>query len=144
MMIQRKGPRRVVAGEEVDIMDEGAVGAEGTEGDVTVEPEATDLLFEAEDVAELIAEVTGEAVDVTAEEESVTFAVGDSEFTVEAEGNEEILESVRRPLKGKRTVAAGTQRKAAQSRVAASTTARKPAAAQKSGRTVRKLPSSMK
>lgn len=88
---------RVVAEEELDTQ----VG-----GEAVVEPEASDLLFEAEDVAELVAEITGENVEVTADEDSVVFAVGDDEYTVEAEGDEEVLEAVRRPLKNKKAVKA--------------------------------------
>lgn len=91
MYIQK---RRIVAN------DEGAV----------VAPEATDLLFEAEDVAELVAEVSGEPVEVTADEDSVVFAVGEDEYTVEAEGDEEILETSRRALAGKRKVSASAKR----------------------------------
>ena len=129
MMIQRRN--RIVAGEELD-------GGAADVGTAEVAPEATDLLFEAEDVAELVAEVTGEAVEVTAEEDTVTFAIGEDEYTVEAEGNEEILESVRRPMRGKRTVAASTRRTPAARRrtVSASTQTRRTA------RTVRKVPSS--
>lgn len=96
--------------------------------EINVAPEATDLLFEAEDVAELVAEVTGEVVDVTADGEQVVFAIGEGEgaeeYTVTAEGDEEVLESSRRSLRGKRTVSASR-------RVAASTRA---------GKTVRKTP----
>lgn len=88
---------RVVAEEELDTQ----VG-----GEAVVEPEASDLLFEAEDVAELVAEITGEDVEVTADEDSVVFAVGNDEYTVEAEGDEEVLEAVRRPLKNKKAVKA--------------------------------------
>lgn len=115
MMIQRRN--RIVAGEE---LDDGAVDVSTAE----VAPEATDLLFEAEDVAELVAEATGEPVEVTADEDSVTFAVGEDEYTVEAEGDEEILEATRRPLRGKRRVSASTRRRPA-SRVSASRTIRK-------------------
>lgn len=115
MMIQRRN--RIVAGEE---LDGGAAGV----GTAEVAPEATDLLFEAEDVAELVAEATGEPVEVTADEDSVTFAVGEDEYTVEAEGDEEILEATRRPLRGKRRVSASTCRRPA-SRVSASRTIRK-------------------
>lgn len=90
MYIQR---RRITANADVD-------------GETTVAPEASDLLFEAEDVAELVAEVTGEPVDVSADDDTVTFAVGEDEYTVEAEGDEEILEAVRRPLRNKKAVAA--------------------------------------
>ena len=73
---------------------------------VEVEPEASSLLFEAEDVAELVAEVTGEDVAVTAEDDVVVFEVGDDEFTVEADGDEEILETSRKAFKGKTAVKA--------------------------------------
>lgn len=78
--------------------------------EAVVAPEATDLLFEAEDVAELVAEVTGLPVEVSADEDSVVFAVGEDEYTVHAEGNEEILEATRRPFARKQRVAAATQR----------------------------------
>lgn len=121
MYIQRK---RIVAEEEVNTAP--AATAE-------VDPEATDLLFEAEDVAELVAEVTGEEVEVTVEDDAVIFAVGDDEFTVEPEGDEEILEAVRLPRK--KAVAASTRKPAT----------RKPAAKKqpvKSSRTIRKAPAS--
>lgn len=118
MYIQK---RKITAADEVDVdtMDTMDTGAE-------VAPEAADLLFEAEDVAELVAEVTGQPVEVSAEDDgnAVTFTVGDDEFTVEAEGDEEILESVRRTFRGKRPVSASTKRQPA-----------------KKSRVIRKLPS---
>lgn len=117
MFIQKK---RIVANDEIDL--------EGAEGAV-VAPEATDLLFEAEDVAELVAEVTGEAVEVTADGDTVVFAIGEEEYTVEAEGDEEVLEAAtKRTLRGKRTVAASTKR----------------APAKQNTRTIRKVPSAKK
>lgn len=106
MMIHK---RRIVADEE--IIDTPAAD-DSTEGTVNVAPEATDLLFEAEDVAELIAEVTGEAVEVEIADETdtVTFTVGNNEFVVEAEGNEEILEAVRKNVRGKKAVTASTKK----------------------------------
>lgn len=106
MVIHKKTP--VKASEEIidDVITEPGVEDVVEEPEVEVAPEATDLLFEAEDVAELIAEVTGQPVEVTAEENSVVFAVGDDEFTVEAEGDEEVLESVRKPLQGKKAISA--------------------------------------
>lgn len=94
MFIQKK--RRIYAEEEV--------GAEVATVDVA--PEATELLFEAEDVAELIAEVTESPVEVEVSEdgESATFSVDGDEYRVEAEGDEEVLESVRRPLRNKRPI----------------------------------------
>ena len=115
MFIQK---RRIVA---EDVIDEEVVDDVMEEGEVEVAPEATDLLFEAEDVAELVAEVTGEAVEVNVEDDAVTFAVGEDEFTVEAEGDEEILEASRKVLRGKRKVSASTRRvPAAKRRVAGS------------------------
>lgn len=109
MFIQK---RKIVAEDMIDEqiddmpMEDEMEGAE----DVQVAPEATDLLFEAEDVAELVAEVTGEPVEVTVEDDSVTFAVGDSEYTIEAEGDEEILEASTKIVKDKRKVSASTKR----------------------------------
>lgn len=97
MFIQR---RRITANTDAD------TGA-------TVAPEATDLLFEAEDVAELVAEVTGEPVEVTTDEDVVTFAVGDAEYTVEADGDEEVLETSRRAFRGRRPVSASRRTPAA-------------------------------
>lgn len=98
MFIQK---RRIVADEELDMQMPEMDG-------VDVAPEATDLLFEAEDVAELIAEVTAQPVEVEVADdgESVVFAVGEDEFVVEPEGDEEVLEAVRRPLRSKRPVKA--------------------------------------
>ena len=56
--------------------------------EVEVAPEAAELLFEAQDVADLIAAVTEEEVQVESEGEEVV-------FTVAPEGDEEVLESVR-------------------------------------------------
>lgn len=93
--------RRVRAAEEIEeeeIVEE--------EGNVNIAPEASDLLFEAEDVAEVLAEVTGKDVAVTADDDKVIFEIGDDQYTVEAEGEEEILESSRKALRGKRPVKA--------------------------------------
>ena len=79
----------------------------------SVAPEASDLLFEAEDVADLVAEVTGQPVDVTVDDTTVVFAVGEDEYTVEAEGDEEVLETSRKNFRGKRTVSASTKRRPA-------------------------------
>lgn len=67
---------------------------------VEIEPEATELLFEAEDVAELVAEVTGKDVEVAVnDDDTVDFTIGEDTFTVSAEGNEEILEASKKVLK---------------------------------------------
>ena len=89
------------------------------------------LLFEAEDVAQLITEITGEDVDVAPSDDGdyVDFTVGDEVYTVEADGDEEVLEAVRRPLAKKRSVAASRKVK---------NTQRKPV---KSASTRRRIPS---
>ena len=119
MFISKK---RIVASDDVDETIEEPVVDEGAE---------TGLLFEAEDVAQLITEITGEDVDVAPSDdgEYVDFTVGDEVYTVEAEGDEEILESVRRPIAKKRSVAASRQVK---------NTERKPV---KSASTRRRIPS---
>lgn len=103
--------RRIKASEEM--MDEDIdmkFDEEGMEdATVTVDPEATELVFEAEDVAELIAEVSGQEVEVTVDENSVVFNVGDQQFTVEPDGDEEILEASRKVLRGKKPVRASRQ-----------------------------------
>lgn len=131
MFVSKKNTKKVTAGDELDNevmepeMDEDVVDdTPDVDEDVNVAPEATDLLFEAEDVAQLVAEVTGQPVDVDTAEDgsSVEFTVGEDVFTVTAEGDEEVLEAVRKPLKKKKPVSASTNRKPA-------------------GKTVRKLPS---
>ena len=76
--------------------------------DTDVATEATDLLFEAEDVAQLISEITGEDVTVEVNEdgESVDFTVGDEVYTAQAEGDEELVESSSRISTNKRNVSA--------------------------------------
>ena len=81
--------------------------------DVIVAPEASELLFEAEDVAELIAEVTEDAVavDVSDDGSTIKFTVGDAEYTVEAEGDEEVLEAATRINRSRKPVKASANRK---------------------------------
>ena len=130
MFVSKKNTKKVTAGDDLDTevmepeMDEDVVDdTPDAAEDVNVAPDATDLLFEAEDVAQLVAEVTGQPVDVEKAEDgnSVEFTVGEDVFTVTAEGDEEVLEAVRKPLKKKKQVSASTNRKPA-------------------GKTVRKLP----
>ena len=87
-------------------------------GDVDVSEEASDLLFEATDVAQLVAEVTGEDVQVEADEDIVIFDVGEEQFTVTAEGDEELLEASTQPAKNtnKKTVKASRSAKRAKAR----------------------------
>lgn len=104
---------RVVADEVIDenldqIDDMPAEDDAADEAQVDVAPEATELLFEAEDVAELIAEVTGSDVEVTVDEDTVKFTVDDVDYTVAAEGDEEILESSR--IYNKKSIKASVRR----------------------------------
>ena len=103
--------RRIAASEDIDtIVDV----EEEVVDDVVIDPSATELVFETEDVAQLIAEVTGDTVEVEADEDAVVFTVGDADYTVEPEGDEEILETSRKVMRGKRPVASacGSRRKA--------------------------------
>ena len=114
MRIAKKKPMgRVRAAEE--IVDNPVI--EPTEG-VEVDPEATELLFETEDVAQLLAEVTDEevAVDVDDDTEEIVFTVGEDEYTVEPEGDEELLEASARICRGRKSVKASTRRKVAGAR----------------------------
>ena len=81
--------------------------------DITVAPEASELLFQAEDVAELIAEVTEDtvAVDISDDGSTIKFTVGDAQYTIEAEGDEEVLEASTRISRSRRPVKAATNRK---------------------------------
>lgn len=92
--------------------------------DVTVDDAATELLFEAEDVAELVSEISGQPVDVTVDDEIVTFTVGDDEYTVTPDGDEEIVEESKRIRRSAKSVRAGrripARRVPASARVAAS------------------------
>lgn len=90
------------------------------EAEVTVDEAATELLFEAEDVAELVSEVAGLPVDVEVDEDQVVFTVGDDEYTVTPEGDEEIVEQSRRMSKSARSVRAGRRIVRPARRVAAS------------------------
>lgn len=131
MFVCKKSTKKVTAGDELDtevmepeVNEDVVDDTPAADEDVNVAPEATDLLFEAEDVAQLVAEVTGQPVDVDTADDgsSVEFTVGEDVFTVTAEGDEEVLESVRKPMQKKKPVSASTNRKPA-------------------GKTVRKLPS---
>ena len=82
--------------------------------DTDIAPEAMDLLFEVEDVAQVIAEITGADVEVTADSGEVTFDIADENYdsiTIEAEGDEEIVEESVRAKKNTRTVSASRNRK---------------------------------
>ena len=72
-----------------------------------------EILFEASDVAEVLAEVTGEPVDYTVDDETteVTFTVGDDEVTVTPEGDEEVVEESTR-VRGRKIAASKAKRAA--------------------------------
>lgn len=97
--------RRVMADEEIMEQEIDEIPEED-ETVVEIDPEATELVFEAEDVAELVAEVTGEEVSVSVDTDQVVFTVGEDEYTVAPDGDEEILETSRKALRGKRSVKA--------------------------------------
>lgn len=114
-IVKKPMSKTVNAAEEVEEIVEAPEGIEEPEVDVEVAPEATELLFETEDVAELIAEVTDSevVVDVDDDTEEITFTVDDVPYVVEPEGDEEILETSRRVLKGKKAVKASRVRRGA-------------------------------
>ena len=95
-----KKPARVVAEDELEVYDE----------EMIEEPMPTELLFEGSEVADLLAQVTGEEVEMESDEDKVIFRIGEDEYTVEPEGDEEILEATRRPLKNKKPVKASTRK----------------------------------
>lgn len=66
---------------------------------VEVAPEATEILFEAEDVAELVAEITEEVVEVAVEGEDVVFNVGEDEFVVTPDEDLELVETSQKAMK---------------------------------------------
>lgn len=99
--VTRKPSKAVKAEEEIE-----ETGAPETE----VAPEATELLFETEDVAQLLAEVTDEdvTVDVDDDTEEIVFTVADEEYTVAPDGEEELLEASTR-IMGKKRVSAASK-----------------------------------
>lgn len=101
--VTRKPSKAVKAEEEI----------EETEAPETeVAPEATELLFETEDVAQLLAEVTDEdvTVDVDDDTDEIVFTVADEEYTVAPDGEEELLEASTRIMGKKRVNAASKLR----------------------------------
>ena len=63
---------RIVADDEIDVdvtepIDDVDIDVEDKGSEINVDEDATELLFEAEDVAQLVAEVSGQSVDVTVE-----------------------------------------------------------------------------
>ena len=88
--------------------------------------EESEILFEAEDVAEVLAEATGEPVDYTVDDETteVTFTVGENEITVTPEGDEEVVEESTR-VRGRKIAASRKMTRKPERKVAASRRIRK-------------------
>lgn len=107
--VTRKPLKAVKADEEIEEVEETAPEAPEAE----VAPEATELLFETEDVAQLLAEVTDEdvTVDVDDDTDEIVFTVADEEYTVAPDGEEELLEASTRIMGKKRVSAASKLRK---------------------------------
>lgn len=113
--------RPVKADDEIEDFSEDVENIDvPADAEVSVDEAATELLFEAEDVAELVSEVSGMPVDVTVDEDQVTFTVGEDEYTVTPEGDEEVVEESRRMRRSARTVRANRQMRRPARRVAAS------------------------
>ena len=108
--VTRKPLKAVKADEEVE-ETEAPEAPEAPEAEVA--PEATELLFETEDVAQLLAEVTDEdvTVDVDDDTDEIVFTVADEEYTVAPDGEEELLEASTRIMGKKRVSAASKLRK---------------------------------
>lgn len=119
--------RRIVADDEIDTQATQVQEPAADAGEVSVEPEATELLFETNDVAQLIAEVAGQDVEVAVDDESgeTVFTVGEDEFTITPDEDMEVLESTRRPLRGKKGIKASTRRPVANRRAPAPRTIKK-------------------
>lgn len=108
--VTRKPLKAVKADEQVEDV-EAPEDPEAPEAEVA--PEATELLFETEDVAQLLAEVTDEdvTVDVDDDTDEIVFTVADEEYTVAPDGEEELLEASTRIMGKKRVSAASKLRK---------------------------------
>ena len=108
MRIAKKSPskKKVVRASE-EVMEDKAIDT----ADVDVAPEATDILFETEDVAQLLAEVTEEDVTADVDDESgeIVFTVADDEYIVEPEEDAELLEACTKQRRGSRKVSASTR-----------------------------------
>ena len=88
MLIRSK--KKIVADDE--IMEQ---SVDQVADDVDVEPSAAEMLFEAEDVADILAEVTGQpiTVEVADDASQCVIGVGEDEFTIDAEDAEQINEA---------------------------------------------------
>jgi len=123
----RASRRPIKSDDEIEEIDDFEVPAEEDFiEEEEVPAEESELLFEVEDVAEVLAEVTGEPVDYTVDDETteVTFTVGDDEITVTPEGDEEVVEESTR-VRGRKIAAARRMRRQAARKVSASRRIRK-------------------
>lgn len=89
MLIRNK--KKIVADDEIMEKPVDQVA----DDEVAVEPAAAEMLFEAEDVADILAEVTGQpiTVEVADDASQCVIGVGDDEFTIDAEDAEQINEA---------------------------------------------------
>lgn len=121
--------KRVFADDEIDQEMEAPVVDDAPEGegeaDVNVDPKATELLFETDDVAQLVAEVTEQPVDVVVDEDAIVFTVGDVDYTIEPEGDEELLAAATRVDRSKKSVKASKRFTPSKKPVKANTSTRK-------------------
>lgn len=111
----RASRRPIKSDDEIEEVDDFEEVEEDFGGDISedVPAEESELLFEVEDVAEVLAEVTGEPVDYTIDDETteVTFTVGEDEITVTPEGDEEVVEESTR-VRGRKIAAARRMQRA--------------------------------
>lgn len=121
----RASRKPIKAEDEIEEIDD--IDVEDIDVDDFEEPEIEEqeILFEAEDVAEVLAEATGEPVDYTVDDETteVTFTVGENEITVTPEGDEEVVEEST-IVRGRKIAASRKMRRPAK-KVAASRRIRK-------------------
>lgn len=101
MYIQKPNrPRRIFAAdaEDFDEIVERDIKDDGIADDVIIAPEAEAILFETEDVAELVADIVEDTVEVSTDLDTgeVVFAVGDDEYTVIPDEDAEYVSSSRR------------------------------------------------
>lgn len=125
--------RNIRAAEDTDVEEE---EQEAPEAPVVEEG----FMFDPEDVADLLSEVTDEDVDVSIddEENSVVFTVGEDEYTLEPD-NSEVLEMTRMP-KRVRKVNASRRAPARTRRVVASSRPVNRTANRNRSRVVRRIP----
>lgn len=110
----RASRRAIKADEEIEEIEEIEAPVDDVEDVAEFEEDAPvteEILFEASDVAKIIAEVTGEDVDYTEDSEAteVTFTIGEDEITVTPEGDEEVVEESTR-VRGRKIAAAKQMR----------------------------------